>query len=351
MDFTQMNTPTVKYSIIIVTWNGLALLKRFLNDAVQTKHHSFEVIIADNNSTDGTAEWLSANYPQVEHVVFDQNYGYCGGNNKAVDHANGEILIFLNNDAIPEVDWLNALDQSFANPQIAAVQPKIKSVKEPHKFEYAGAAGGYLDRLAYPFCAGRIFEELEEDNGQYETEKPIDWASGAALAIRKSVFKTLGGFNEHFEFHMEEIDLCWRVWRAGYEVWYQPKSLVYHLGGGSLSMGSPRKVYYNFRNSLAMITRNTQAKLFPTLFTRLVLDGVAAVKSLVSGKPKELAAIFKAHMHFYGILSRLLKERREMLAEFESIVPSRNIPSYKGLIIWDYFVKKKTKIDDIYPER
>jgi len=346
-----MNKSPVKYSIIIVTWNGLALLKRFLPEAVATNHSSFEVIIADNNSTDGTKEWLSASFPQVNHVVFDDNYGYCGGNNRAVAHAKGDILIFLNNDATAEEHWLTHLDKRLEDPEVAAVQPKIKSVNEPLKFEYAGAAGGYLDRLAYPFCAGRIFEHLEEDLGQYDTASQIDWASGAALVVRKSVFEQLGGFNEHFEFHMEEIDLCWRIWRAGHEVWYEPKSVVYHLGGGSLSMGSPRKVYYNFRNSLAVITRNTSAALIPTIFSRLVLDGVAAIKSLISGKPKELSAIFMAHIHFYGMFARLLKERAELANQFKGIVPKKEIPTYNGLIIWAYFVNGKQKIDEILEGR
>jgi GT2 family glycosyltransferase len=344
-----MNTMPVKYSIIIVTWNGLPLLKRFLPAAIATKHNSFEVIIADNNSTDGTKEWLSENYSDAKHVIFDKNYGYCGGNNRAIDHANGEILIFLNNDATPEENWLTHLDDILKNPQIAAVQPKIKSVNEPTKFEYAGAAGGYLDKLAYPFCAGRVFEHVEDDKNQYDTPSQIDWASGASLVIRKSVFQQLGGFDEHFEFHMEEIDLCWRIWRAGYEVWYEPKAVVYHLGGGSLSMGSPRKVYYNFRNSLAMITRNTSKSLFPTIFARLILDGVAAIKSLLSGKPKELIAIFNAHMHYYRMLRRLLKERKQLQLQFEKVTQKKKIPGYNGLIIWDYFVKGKRLSSDILP--
>lgn len=345
-----MSKTLVKYSIIIVTWNGLALLKRFLAGAVNTKHDSFEVIIANNYSTDGTTEWLATTYPYVKHVLFDKNYGYCGGNNRAVASANGEILIFLNNDATADMNWLEALDQSFQNNTVAAVQPKIKSVNEPTKFEYAGAAGGYLDTLAYPFCAGRIFEYTEVDKGQYEKAVKIDWASGAALAIRKSVFEELGGFDEHFEFHMEEIDLCWRIWRAGYEIRYEPKAVVYHLGGGSLSMGSPRKVYYNFRNSLAMLTRNCSSSLLPTLFARLVLDGIAALKSLFSGKPQDLVAIFKAHMHFYGMYPRLIKERKTLQNQFKGKTQKNTVPSYQGLIIWDYFVIGKRVINELIPE-
>lgn len=336
--FYSMNS--IKYSIIIVTWNGLKHLQRFLPPVFESNHPSYEVIIADNASTDGTSEWLQAHYPQAKHALFNDNYGYAGGNNRAVEYAKGEILIFLNNDAYPDPEWLNGLDRVFSNPKVGAAQPKIRAVNAPESFEYAGAAGGFLDRLGYPFCAGRVFEEVEADQQQYDHIKDIAWASGAALAMRKELFKQLDGFDEYFEFHMEEIDLCWRTWRAGHRIQLAPTSIVYHLGGGSLAMGSPRKVYYNFRNSLYMLIRNLEKGVLPNIFFRLCLDGVAALRSLASGKPAELGAIFKAHMHFYAHLPELLKQRKDLKKHLNGL-QAHGMPVYDGLLIHAYFLQKK----------
>lgn len=329
-----------KYSIVIVTWNGLEYLKTYLPKVYECTHPSYEVVIADNYSTDGTKEWLAAHFPQAIHAAFDDNYGYCGGNNRALPFCKGEIIIFLNNDAYPDPNWLDSMDEAFKDESIAALQPKLRAVREPQMFEYAGAAGGYLDRLGYPFCAGRIFDELEKDEAQFESQRNILWATGAAIAVRKQSFQDLEGFNEHFEFHMEEIDLCWRIWRSGKRVVYLPNSLAYHYGGGSLPMGSPRKVYYNFRNSLFMLTRNAEGWLPWVIFQRLLLDGVAGIKSLVEGKFADVGAIFKSHMHFYANLPRLLGERKAFKKRFKE---QSDIPIYPKLLIKAYFVDKKSR--------
>lgn len=331
------------FSIVIVTWNGLHHLKRFFPSVAATNYPDFEIIIADNNSTDGSKEWIKEHYPEVKIAAFDGNYGYTGGNNRAVPYAKKEILLFLNNDVEVTPDWLVGISTAFeADEEVAIVQPKLLSVEQPEYFEYAGAAGGYLDMLGYPFCRGRVLDTVEKDVGQYNEETEIVWASGAAFAIRKEIFTILGGFDEDFEFHMEEIDLCWRALNMGHKASYTPKSVVYHLGGGSLPMGSPRKVYYNFRNSLYMLFKNLPiSQLWYKLPFRMVLDGIAAIRSLLGGRPKELAVIFKAHIHFYAALPTLNAKR-------VTIQQSKKRTILKPvLMIWHYFILRRKKYSDI----
>lgn len=327
------------FSIIIVSWNALEHLKKYLPSVAATEYPEFEIILADNASDDGSRAWVREHYPEVKIAELDKNYGYCGGNNRAVPHADGDILLFLNNDVRVERDWLDGLGNLFArDDSVAAAQPKMLADEDPEYFEYAGAAGGFLDEFGYPLCRGRIFDTLEKDKGQYDHGSDILWASGAALAIRKNVFEDLGGFDEDFEFHMEEIDLCWRVWNAGYRVAYCPVSTVYHLGGGSMPMGSPRKVYYNYRNNLRMIWKNSSADtLFQRFFGRYFLDLIAALRSLFTGEFKEFEAIFQAHMHFWNAFESTRIKR-------EKIQKNRKIDDDPDTIlpfsaIYRYFVK------------
>jgi GT2 family glycosyltransferase len=335
------------FSIIVVTWNGLDHLKNFLPSVLKTTYDQFEVIIADNASSDGTKEWIEKHAPECRVVSYDRNHGYCGGNNKAVPFAKGDILLFLNNDVRVEPDWLDHLNASFQRPETGVVQPKLRSHLQPDYFEYAGAAGGYIDWLGYPFCRGRLFEHVEKDTGQYDDETSVFWASGAALAIRKQIFTVLGGFNEDFEFHMEEIDLCWRVWHSGMQVCYQPMSTVYHLGGGSLPMESPRKVYYNYRNSLLMLTINLKTKWIPKIFLRLCLDGIAGIRSLMQFKPKETLAIIQAHFGFYKRLPSAIRTRSKYQAMINKQSPDVEPPLYKRLIIIECFLKGKRRYSDL----
>lgn len=325
------------FSIIIVTWNGLHHLKNFLPSVAATNYPDFEIILADNNSTDESKEWVSEHYPEVKIAAFDNNYGYTGGNNRAVAYSEKEVLLFLNNDVEVPPNWLDGLNTTFeSDTQIAATQPKIKAFKNKNFFEYAGAAGGFLDRLGYPFCRGRVLDHVEKDVGQYEDNVDIAWASGAALAIKKDVFEDLGGFDEDFQFHMEEIDLCWRTRNAGYRIVYTPESVVYHLGGGSLAMGSPRKVYFNFRNSLYMLWKNLPTKqLCVKLPLRLLLDVIAAIRALISGKFSEFGAIMRAQFSFYRNLKTLQKKRN--LQRKQS---SKGVLSPVS-IIWKYFITGK----------
>lgn len=334
----------IRFSIIIVTWNALDHLKQFLPSVVNSGYSDFEIIIADNASEDGSAEWVRRAHPECKIVTFDRNHGYCGGNNRAAAYAGGDVLLFLNNDVEVEHGWLTPLAEQFSDPDIGIVQPKMISYKEKQMFEYAGAAGGMIDWMGYPFCRGRVFDTLERDNGQYDDASEIFWASGAAFAIRKDLFVETGGFDEDFEFHMEEIDLCWRCHKLGKKIMAEPKSVVYHLGGGSLPMGSPRKVYYNYRNSLLMLTKNIDRYLIPKIFFRLILDGISGIRSLLLGRPKETWAIIRAHFAYYIRLGNTLKKREDL--KRRSILPTPEDLVHDRLVVFQALLfGKKT-----YPE-
>lgn len=335
------------FSIIIVSWNALHHLKTFLPSVAASAYGDFEIILADNASTDGSKFWVQEQYPEVKIVTFDRNYGYCGGNNRAVPYATGDILIFLNNDVKVEPHWLTPLAQQFTeDPAIAAAQPKMRAYDHPEAFEYAGAAGGFIDKYGYPFCRGRIFDTLEDDDGQYDDTSEIFWASGAALAVRKEVFKQLGGFDEDFEFHMEEIDLCWRLWNQGHKVAFCPQSIVYHLGGGSLPMDSPRKVYYNYRNSLTMLWKNYPASSLLIRFpARLLLDKIAAIRELFKGNLNVFKAIIKGHWHFWRSLGTTAKKRERLQQKRKTPENPALMQSYS--IAWQYFVREKKRFRDL----
>ncbi|MBD3615864.1 MAG: glycosyltransferase family 2 protein [Gracilimonas sp.] len=334
------------FSIIIVTWNALEHLKNFLPSVILTDYPDFEIIIADNASDDGSKEWIKSTYPDIKIASFDRNYGYCGGNNRGVPFAEKEILLFLNNDVKVEKNWLHDLNRVFSEGNVAAAQPKMRSFENPEFFEYAGAAGGFMDKYGYTFCRGRIFDKVEKDHGQYDNQPDLFWASGAALAIRKDLFIKSGRFDEDFEFHMEEIDLCWRLQNQGYKISYAPQSVVYHLGGGSLPMGSPRKVYYNFRNSLFMLWKNYSASSLQKRFMiRLFLDVIAAWKALLTGNPKEWLAVFKAHVHFFFSLGSMNKKRRQL----QKLRTNPDDPEtmLNISVIWKYFFKGTKSFTDL----
>lgn len=336
------------FSIIIVSWNALHHLKTYFPSVASTDYPHFEIILADNASTDGSKQWIRENYPNVKIAEFNKNYGYCGGNNRAVPHAEGEILIFLNNDVRVDPDWLNGLAHCFQkDDDIAAAQPKMLWDKDHEYFEYAGAAGGFLDPFGYPFCRGRIFDKLERDQGQYDFESDIFWASGAAFAVRKELFKEIGPFDEDFEFHMEEIDLCWRLWNNGYRVRYCPDSTVYHLGGGSLPIDSPRKLYYNYRNNLRMIWKNSGAHSITWQFAgRYLLDIAAAIKTLTDGDAESFKAIFRAHRDFWKEFHNTY-QKRHLLQQQRKIEDNPPVMLEKS-IVWEYFIKGKQKFSEIF---
>lgn len=331
-------------SIIIVTWNALDLLKKYLPSVIQHSGDA-QIIIADNQSEDDSELWVKQNFPKCTIVRHDQNYGYCGGNNRAVDAADGDILLFLNNDVEVSKNWLSPLQQNFLDPKTGAVQPKMLSYNNKSSFEYAGAAGGMIDYLGFPFCRGRIFDSLESDIGQYDEPSHIFWASGAALAFRKDLFIELGGFDERFEFHMEEIDLCWRLQRAGFHVNYEPESVVYHLGGGSLRTGSPRKTYYNFRNNLLMLYKNMEEKELRTIISKKsTLDTLASFQMLVKGDFQQYKALKKARRDALNMIEKYDLQN-------ESNLPKPPLQDLDGVlncsVVVEYFVKRRKTFREI----
>lgn len=328
-------------------------LKRFLPSVCNTDFPNFELIVSDNHSEDESTTWIKQNYPDVTVVELDQNYGYCGGNNRAATHASGDILLFLNNDVKVEENWLHPLNSTFTQYQdVQVVQPKLLDFTNPSYFEYAGAAGGFIDKYGYPFCRGRIFDTLEKDKGQYDDHTEIFWASGAAMAVRKQHFERLGGFDEDFEFHMEEIDFCWRTWNQGGTVRYNPESTVYHLGGGSLPMGHLRKVRYNFRNSLIMLIKNLPYNNFLKRFTvRLLLDIVAAINALLRGNFGDFRAILQAHIDFWSKLGFTRKKRKALKRELSNDSQYRKkIPIMNRTLVYEYYIRGKTTYHQIFSD-
>lgn len=324
-----MQDPRV--SIIIVSWNGLRLLQKFLEDVAQTDYPNLEIILVDNASTDASVAWVREKYPEVRVLVMRQNEGFCGGNNAGWAIATGKYVALLNNDVSVSAGWLRPLVEWMeTHPACAVAQPTLHQFGEERRFEYAGAAGGYLDRLGYPFCRGRLFDTVEEDSGQYADPAPIFWASGAACLIRKDAVDALGMlFDTTFFMHMEEIDLCWRLQRAGHEVWSVPASSVRHVGGASLGPQSPQKTYLNFRNNLLLLYRNLSPRAWWVTFPqRVVLDALAGVHFVVKGQFGNAVAVLRAYVsaHF-------------MKGQFKR-VPGREVrPTYGRSIVLDYFLR------------
>ncbi|MEM6264307.1 MAG: glycosyltransferase family 2 protein [Bacteroidota bacterium] len=335
-------------SVLILNWNGRSWLEQFLPSVMATTYAPVKIIVADNGSTDGSVGWLGAHYPEVEVVVLDKNYGFTGGNNRAVSTISSPYVVLLNSDVEVTPGWLEPLvNMAETDPSIAAIQPKVLAYHQKNHFEYAGAAGGFLDALAYPFCRGRMFDTLEEDEGQYEAPMEVAWATGACCLIRKSVLDEIGLFEEEFFAHMEEIDFCWRARNHGYRIMCEPASVVYHVGGGTLPQGNPRKTFLNVHNSLVMMYKNLpDDQLFPKIFQRLVLDGIWAVKAITSGDFTVIVAVFKAHWRFFLRTGYWRKRRKETYPSGVS-----GFPKGKGFfaesIVWAYFAKGKRRFSEL----
>ncbi|MBU2525991.1 MAG: glycosyltransferase family 2 protein [Bacteroidetes bacterium] len=303
----------MKVAIVILNWNGKQLLETFLPLVVAHSRDEASIFVADNASTDGSISYVSSHFPNVGIIKMNENRGYAGGYNEALQHVDADIFVLMNSDIATTEGWLQPIVRHFkTQPKTGILQPKLLDYKRKTHFEYAGAAGGFIDRLGYPFCRGRIFNQLEADLGQYDDEAHIFWASGACLCIRRDVFWQLGGLDEDFFAHQEEIDLCWRAHKAGFEVKYIGDSHVYHVGGATLGSMSPQKTFYNFRNTLLALLKNAPKRFVPFLvLTRLVLDGVAGLKFMVEGKFIHTWAIFRAHGSFYKLAAKMLKKRQE----------------------------------------
>lgn len=329
-----MEAQSKKIAVLILNWNGKHLLERFMPSVLEYNSDQADVFVIDNASTDDSISFLKQNYPTVQRIEFDENWGFAKGYNKAINQVPHPYFVLLNSDVRVTSNWLVApLNFLESNPDYVACQPKIRDEKEPHKFEYAGACGGFIDFLGYPFCRGRIFDSLEEDEGQYDSIKDIFWASGAALFIKRKSYLEAGGLDEGFFAHQEEIDLCWRLLNRGYKIACIPQSVVYHLGGASLDKAHPKKTYLNFRNNLCMLLKNLPKSALPLIFIRLLLDGVAGVKYLFEGKPNHCLAIIKAHFSFYYRIPKILYNRSQIKRIDNSV-------KYPKSILFSYYFKK-----------
>jgi len=336
-----------KTAIVILNWNGKKFLSQFLPVLISnTKNTDSEIIIADNDSKDDSIEYLNSTHPEIKQIILDKNYGFTGGYNRALAQIDSEYFVLLNSDVEVTENWLppliNLLD---SDKTIAAVMPKILSITNRNEFEYAGAAGGFIDKYGYPFCRGRILGTVENDFDQYNQETDIFWATGACMVIRSELFKNLGGFDDNFFAHMEEIDLCWRLKNSGYRIVYCPNSIVYHVGGGTLPNNNPFKLYLNYRNNLFLLFKNLPKKgFYRILFTRMILDGVSAILFLLKLSIPSFTAVLKAHFHFYKSL-RTLKVKRKIIQS--NSIKSDHPEIFKKSIVFDYFVRKKKIFSDL----
>jgi GT2 family glycosyltransferase len=330
-----METQKIKTAVVVLNWNGKAWLEKFLANLVKHSQES-TVFVADNASTDDSVDFVKSNFPSVKIIINASNGGYAKGYNDALKQIDAEYFVLINSDIEVTEDWLSPIiDLMDSDKKIAACQPKLLDYKNKAKFEYAGASGGFIDNLGYPFCRGRIFDDIEQDNGQYNDAIEVFWATGACLFVRSTSFNEVGCLDEDFFAHQEEIDLCWRLKNKGYKIMVQPKSVVYHVGGGTLNAGSPFKTHLNFRNNLFMLFKNLPTfSLFTTIPTRLLLDGVAALTFL--NKPKGLKhvlAIAKAHFTFYFEIPKLIAKRQKINQKNNLI----------GKVDWSILLRNKIK--------
>jgi GT2 family glycosyltransferase len=329
----------VKTAIVILNWNGKALLEQFLPSVIKYSEDS-EIYLADNASSDDSVSYTKEYFPQIKIIQNSENGGYAKGYNDALQHVDADVFCLLNSDVEVTKNWLSPVIEVFKNDtNTAIIQPKILDYKHKDYFEYAGAAGGFIDKFGYPYCRGRIFNTVEKDIEQYNDTSQIFWASGACLFIRKEAFKSLNGFDESFFAHMEEIDLCWRAKNLGTNVTYVGASTVYHIGGATLSNISPKKTFLNFRNSLFTLVKNAYGNIFFLVLTRLLLDAISGVKFIVELKPVHTLAIIKAHFSFYKHLPILLKQRKTL--------NKRSKYYTKTSIVWSYFAQGKKRFNSL----
>jgi GT2 family glycosyltransferase len=326
----------VKISVAILNYNGKSWLDKFLQTVID-KSPEAEVIVIDNASTDDSIAFLESKFSQIRLIQNKTNSGFAGGYNQGLKHIESDYYILLNSDIEVTDNWIMPVINSIESEEnIVAGQPKILAYNEKVKFEHAGAAGGFIDKLGYPFCRGRIFTETEDDLGQYNTTTKVFWATGACLFIKADKYWEIGGLDVEYFAHMEEIDMCWRLQNKGYEIICEPTAHVFHVGGGTLDYRNPRKTYLNFRNSLFTIHKNKKGPIFFIIFQRLVLDGVAGAKFLFSGDFKHIGSIFKAHFHYYGHIKTLNAQRKQIIKkDFLSLNGVMN-----GSIVYHHFIKK-----------
>ena len=341
----------MKVAVVILNWNGEQMLRQFLPSVVE---HSVlpetlgeaVVYVADNGSTDDSLALLAKEFPMVSTIVFDENYGFADGYNKAFEQIDAEYAVLLNSDVEVTAGWLIPLVEYMdAHPQVGACQPKLMAYHRKDEFEYAGAMGGYLDRYGYPYCRGRIFDTIEKDLGQYDADVSLLWATGACLVVRLPIYKEVGGLDGRFFAHMEEIDLCWRLRLRGYEVRSVASSVVYHVGGATLNAGHPRKTFLNFRNNLLMLYKNLpEGELRKVLFVRALLDYVAAAMFLLKGEWGNVKAVFRARKEYRKLKTEFRDSREENLRKSVSMnVPERS----RFSILWKYYIGRCRTFDKL----
>jgi GT2 family glycosyltransferase len=321
-------------AVVILNWNGKKLLEQFLPSVISCSEKEATIYLADNASTDDSVSLVQNKFPSIKIIQNKTNGGYAKGYNDAVKNLTEDLFVLLNNDVAVSPNWLTPIVSEFKkDDNLVAAQPKILDYHNKSYFEYAGAGGGYIDQLGYPYCRGRIFNTLEKDKGQYDDTTTVFWATGACLFVRKTAYNEVDGLDEEFFAHQEEIDLCWRLQSQGGTIKYIGKSTVYHLGGATLSSYSSKKTFYNFRNSLLMLIKNvSSSKVWFLLFIRLILDGLAGFQFLIQGKWRHSLAIIKAHVSFYRLIPTYLKKRNKNSTQFKYY----HIKS----IVWNYFIRK-----------
>ncbi len=341
-----MKSPLV--SIVILNWNGQHYLEQFLPSVLASTYSNKEIVVIDNASSDHSVSWLQQHYPAVKIIQLSENMGFAKGYNEGLKQVTADYYILLNSDVEVQPAWIEPVIELMENNAgIAACQPKIMQYHQRNLFEYAGAAGGWIDYLGYPFARGRVFDVCEEDKGQYDTAVPVFWASGAALFVRAAVYRHTGGLDEYFFAHQEEIDFCWRLQLAGYEVYCCPQSVVYHVGGGTLPKGNSRKVFLNFRNNLVMLAKNLPfGRAVMVIFYRFWLDAISACKSLLAGEGRYFTAVIKAHFAFIGWL--LFHNKKQPF-------PEKRMFLLKGClsksVVWSYFVQGKKTFAEIVDKK
>lgn len=340
----MLNELQPKVAIVILNYNTRPLLERFLPNVLATEYNNKEIWVVDNASTDDSVSYCTQHFEAVKLLVTEENLGYAGGYNWALSKIEADYYVLLNSDVKVPANWINPLvEMAVSDSSIGAIQPKILDFKDTAKFEYAGASGGYLDKWGYAFCRGRIFDTIEEDKGQYNEATQIFWATGACMFVRAEAFRQVGMLDADFFAHMEEIDLCWRMQRAGYTVWIQPRSVVFHIGGGTLAEGSDQKYFLNFRNNLYLLAKNHPSPFwFFIILWRMVLDGLSAFKFLLDGKASLFMTIIKAHLAFWGKFHTVLGKRR-----WVKTLGSTPVYRYPKSIVWQYFAQGKKTFNDL----
>ncbi len=335
----------MKTAVALLNWNGRHWLERFVPDVLSTLKDKAELVVIDNASTDDSRAWMEANHPGVLWIQNTENQGYAGGYNLGIEQIEADLLILMNTDVRPRQGWLEPLMDAFEkNPKLGAAQPRILDFNHPRQFEYAGAAGGFIDTFGYAFCRGRLFDALEDEAGRYLEPSSIFWASGACLAVRRSVYRELGGFEASFFAHFEEIDLCWRIQRANWSVEYVPHSVVEHVGGGTLTQSNPKKTFLNFRNNLLCLARNESSlKLLWLIPLRLVLDGLAGLRLLSRRQFDHCFAIVRAHFAFYGMWKSVYRFRKNDLHPRGQKL--RGV--YPKSVLWAYFARGIKRFDEL----